>query len=264
MKFLKVSWLKKKIRGLALRIFNKIENNGNAVFTKNGEKHFINTILSEFKKRQNDVTIFDIGANVGNYSELLLEKSAKLNLNIKLHLFEPTEGCFGVLEKKFSKYSNVICNKTGLSDKKQNAIIYYDRDKSGLASLYKRNLKAYDLQLCKQENIRLDTAADYIEEKGLEHIDFVKIDVEGHEVAAFKGFADFLDSDFIDYLQFEYGGANLDSKTSLMEIYDLLEGKGFKIAKIMPSGLEIRSYKPFMENYQYANYVAISPRIINK
>jgi hypothetical protein len=120
------------------------------------------------------------------------------------------------------------------------------------------------MELDKQEKISLDTAANYIEKKGLKHIDFVKIDVEGHELSAFKGFAEFLNSDFIDFLQFEYGGANLDSKTSLMEIYQLLEERGFRIAKMMPKGLEIRTYKPFMENYQYANYVAISTEMLKK
>jgi len=38
----------------------------------------------------------------------------------------------------------------------------------------------------------------------------------------------------------------------------------FVIGKITPSGLELRSYQSFMENFQYSNYVAIFPRIMNE
>jgi len=41
----------------------------------------------------------------------------------------------------------------------------------------------------------------------------------------------------------------------------LLEKGGFKVAKIMPRGLDVRPYSPWMDNFQYANYVALSPRI---
>ena len=68
----------------------------------------------------------------------------------------------------------------------------------------------------------------------------------------------YMDSDFIDYIQFEYGGANLDSHTSLMEIYKFLNDRNFEIAKIMRDGLEIRKYQPYMDNFNYSNYVAIS------
>jgi hypothetical protein len=103
---------------------------------------------------------------------------------------------------------------------------------------------------------------EYIESKNIKHINFIKIDIEGHELRAFEGFGKYINGDFIDYIQFEYGGANLDSHTSLMEIYKFLESRGFLIAKVMRNGLEIRSYKPFMENFNYANYVAISKRVV--
>lgn len=88
------------------------------------------------------------------------------------------------------------------------------------------------------------------------------MDVEGHEKAVFEGMGDFLNPDFVDYVQFEYGGANLDSMTSLMNLYELFEFKGFVLAKIMPKGLQVRNYEPFLENFEYSNYVAISKKVI--
>lgn len=71
-----------------------------------------------------------------------------------------------------------------------------------------------------------------------------------------------IEEQHINFIQFEYGGANLDSHNSLMEIYEFLTDRGFKIAKIVPTGLAMREYKPFMENFQYSNYVAISKRVL--
>ena len=105
---------------------------------------------------------------------------------------------------------------------------------------------------------------EYIEEKNIEHIDFIKIDIEGHELKAFDGFDSCLNGDFVDYIQFEYGGENLDSHSSLMEIYKFFEKRGFSVVKIMPSGLELRKYSPFMDNFMYSNYVAVSNKVLER
>lgn len=204
--------------------------------------------------------MFDIGANVGEYSSMIEEKSK--NLDIELHLFEPTHSCFDVIINKFKDNAHVKLNNFGVSNDNSKAIIYYDKEQSGLASLYQRNLDRYNLELNQTENIKLKRLDEYIEKNNIEHIDFIKIDIEGHELKAFEGFGKYLNSDFIDCIQFEYGGANLDSHTSLMELYKLLTDNGFKVSKIKPKGLEVRDYQPYMENFNYANYVALSRKMI--
>ena len=142
-------------------------------------------------------------------------------------------------------------------------VIYYNTQGSGLASLYQRNLKRHNIaELNTKEEIKTKRLDEYIEENDIMHIDFMKVDVEGHEMAVFEGMGKYLDSDFIDYIQFEYGGANLDSMTSLMNFYELFETKGFKLAKVMPSGLQLRNHETFLENFVYSNYVAISEELI--
>lgn len=184
------------------------------------------------------------------------------NVPTDIHVFEPTVKCFEDLVNKFRTYGNFFVNKKGLSDTEEKCLIYYDREQSGLASLYRRDLRHYNIELSKSEQIETICAVDYIDQKQIPHIDYLKIDIEGHELKAPEGFGKYLSSDFIDYIQFEYGGANLDSHTSLMELYTFLEGREFKIAKVFSKGIEIRSYNPDMENFRYANYVAISNRLL--
>lgn len=203
--------------------------------------------------------MFDIGANVGEYSKMIKDKSS--GVDIDLHLFEPTKKCFETISEKFKNDNNINLNNFGASDEDAEASIYYDKETSGLASLYQRNLDGYNTQLNQSEEIVLKRMDEYIEEKNIEHIDFIEIDIEGHELKAFEGFGKYLNNDFVDYIQFEYGGANLDSHTSLMDIYKFLGDRGFKIAKIMKDGLEIRKYSPYMDNFIYSNYVAISNKV---
>jgi len=250
--------LRRKLRGLFLKLFNYIENNGNCNFDTNGENKFIEHIFIEFNKESKKKIIFDIGANIGEYTQMMNKKSIEMNVDICFYLFEPTKKCFNKISEKFTDNEKFTLNNFGVSNINDTAKIYYDKEESGLASLYQRNLDSYNIKLSHSEEIKLRRIDEYIKQEELQHIDFVKIDIEGHELKAFDGFGEYLNSDFIDYIQFEYGGANLDSHTSLMEIYDFLTKKGFVIAKVMKNGLEIRDYKPYMDNFSYANYVAIS------
>jgi hypothetical protein len=149
-----------------------------------------------------------------------------------------------------------------VSDGDDIAIIFYDKDESGLGSLYQRNLDSCDLELNKSEEIKLRRLDDYIEEKYMSHIGFIKINIEGHELKRFEGFRKYSNSHFIDYIQFEYGGDNIYFYSSLIYRYKLLNDRGFNIAKIMPNGLEFRDYIPYMDIFFYSNYVAISDKVL--
>lgn len=261
----KQSFLRKKLRSLMLRFFYHLENNNNTNFATNGERVFVENLFKYFKENvDSEIMIFDIGANIGGYTQMLLDNSAEIKGKVRIHLFEPTQSCMEVLDKKFSSSGQIILNKKAVSNRDGTSDIFYDQKQSGLASLHRRNLSAYSLEMSQSEvvdTIRLD---GYIKKSRIDHIHFLKIDVEGHELAVLEGLGSYLNRDFIDFIQFEYGGANLDSRTSLMDFYALFEKSRFKAAKIMPKGIDIRPYSPWMDNFQYANYVAISAKIIDR
>lgn len=246
----------RKIKSLCLKVFNYLENNGNSDFANNGEENLIREFLASYKNK--DLTIFDIGANVGLYTEKILENARQINCFPQIHAFEPTSSCWQQLKQKFGYEKSVKLNNFGISDSTGEAAIYYDQENSKLASLYQRDSKIYNFELSQQETIKLQKLEDYIKNNSIEHINLLKIDIEGHELSALRGLGYFLNPKFIDAIQFEYGGTNLDSRTSLMEIFGLLTSSGFSLYKIMPNYLERRKYEFRMENFQYANYIALS------
>lgn len=263
--FVKTNLFNKIVRAYSLKMLNKIENNGNCNFDTNGEKAFINRMFEYFSDHSyGEMTFFDIGANVGEYTKMLLDQCQNTNQTGSIHLFEPTSYCFNQLKGKYDNKKEIILNKKAVSATNGTTQIFYDQQGSGLASLYKRDLKVYNIELNLTETIETIRLDEYIDEHNIKHISFIKIDIEGHELEALRGMGKCLNSSFIDFIQFEYGGANLDSGTSLNKLFEILELSGFIIAKIMPKGLEIRQYQPFMENFFYSNYVAISNQIVRK
>jgi FkbM family methyltransferase len=261
--FYKLPIYQKFLRSISWEVFNYLENNNNVNIEDNGELTFIKNFLKiKSNKDRKKLVIFDVGANIGGYTDVIIKESNKLKLNIFIHLFEPQKSLYIILQEKYKNLNNIQVNSFGLSDEDTTTYIYYNEEGSGLASLYKRKLKHYKIDFNRSETILLKRADMYIQANEITHIDLIKIDVEGHELNVFFGFGEYLNGDFIDFIQFEYGGANLDSKTSLLDIYSYLEDRGFVIAKIYPQGLEIRDYKPFMENYCYSNYVAISKKVL--
>lgn len=252
--------IKNKARSFLFTLYNRLDNNNNADFHSNGEERFVNDYLSLL---QNPVTLFDVGGNVGGYSEILIDQCQRRRLDYSIHVFEPTKSCFFTLTSKFSSNPKIVLNNVGVSDATTIAEIYYDAEQSGFASLYQRDLSAVNVTLEKKESISLIRLDNYLSKQSIPKIDLLKIDIEGHELAAFRGLGEYLNSNTISAIQFEYGGANIDSKTTLREIYQILEQAGFVIGKIMKQGVEIRPYSSMMENYQYSNYVALSKTVLS-
>ena len=60
--------------------------------------------------------------------------------------------------------------------------MHYDRENSGLASLYDRQLDYFGIDYSKSETVQLFTPDNYCAENNIDHIDFLKMDVEGHEI----------------------------------------------------------------------------------
>ena len=74
---------------------------------------------------------------------------------------------------------------------------------------------------------------------------------------ALQGAIELINNKKIDYIQFEFGGTNIDSKTYFRDFYYLLNSN-YKIYRILKDGLfEISTYKETYEIFSAINYLAI-------
>jgi FkbM family methyltransferase len=255
--------VRRKLASLALALFSSLENNGDADFERNGERRFLDALFRYLRESgRAKLVLLDVGANVGAYTRLLLERASLLEGKVEVHAFEPAQESFESLRRGLSADGRVVLNRKAASNVNGTAPIFSDGSRSPLASLHRRDLAGLGLELGRTETVETIRLEDYLETRAIDHVDLLKLDIEGHELAAVEGLGSYLSGERLDFVQFEYGGTYLDAHVSLREIYGLFEGAGFAVAKVMRRGLDVRPYLPWMDNFQYANYVAISRKIV--
>ncbi len=201
-----------------------------------------------------NMTIIEVGAYIGEH---ILQYCRHKNLTI--HAFEPTPSTFKVLNQNLQPYQNqhkLYLNNIGLSNNIHKAEMYvYNEQLCGANSLY-----LYPSQIQKNPNyqtiqVQLDTLDNYMTKYGIEKIDFMKIDAEGHELAILQGCKDALQNGKISAIQFE--SSNIITKIIASEIFDLLTHYHFKFYRIAYFGL-VPLQKNTLLDYQQlgVNYVA--------
>lgn len=154
-------------------------------------------------------------------------------------------------------YSNVHLFNFGLGEKEESATLFFPKAGSGIASVYRRRLDHFGTRMDHAEEIKLTTLDSFCNENNIEYIDFLKLDVEGHELSVLRGGSDMIGSDSIARIQFEFGGCNIDSKTYFQDFYYLLS-KSYHIYRILKYGLyKINGYRETEEIFTTTNFLAV-------
>lgn len=200
------------------------------------------------------IIVFDVGANIGEFSSLISDVFS--DMNKKIYSFEPSQITFKKLSKNLKTLSNINVFNFGFGEKKSKSSLYSNTDASSLASVYKRKLDHFNIKMDKKEEILIRTIDDFCEEQKILKIHFLKIDAEGHEFKILEGANRMLDNGAIDYIQFEFGGCDIDSRTFFQDFYYLLSKK-YRIYRIVQDGLiPITQYKEAYEIFITMNYLA--------
>tara|TARA_B100000686_G_C16784286_1_gene974091 strand:+ start:1834 stop:2631 length:798 start_codon:yes stop_codon:yes gene_type:complete len=130
---------------------------------------------------------FDIGSNMGMFSEALLNERP----NCIIHLFEPVQKYYNISTKKFKKFKNfknLFINNMGLSNKSENKEIFIDTDKNTRNAGWNTYIKEETQKNMSKETTKLITLDSYCDKNKINKIDFIKIDTEGFEAYVLDGF----------------------------------------------------------------------------
>lgn len=213
--------------------------------------------IASFLPRQ-PITIFDIGANNGTWSLLLAQRLGRQENSF--FLFECAPYCFEDLEKRVLGIPNCKVIKVAVSDKNGQSMLHIPRVGSGLASMHMRedtSVMKHDYTTTKVQTQTLDTIASKLE---IDRINLLKMDIEGHELFALSGAKKLLARNSIDVVTFEFGSANVNSRTFFRDIWKLLKSYDFAIHRIIPGGgtIIINKYSDNLEYFRGAtNYIAV-------
>ncbi len=97
---------------------------------------------------------------------------------------------------------------------------------------------------------------EYVRAHSIGPVDWMKLDVEGHELAVLEGVGDGVAS--VGVIQFEFGGCNIDSRTFFQDFWYLFRHHGFRILRLAPRGaMEIEQYVEMHECFRTTNFVAV-------
>jgi len=208
-----------------------------------GEEWFVSRVLASTRPR----TCLDVGANVGDYSSLLLKETSA-----EVYAFEPARATYGELLKlnaRFSKRFHPI--NVALSDTVGEAQLYSHAAKSPTASL-----GAEIVPGAPSETVGVTTLDVFVHEQKLSGLDFIKVDVEGFEREVFAGMQETLTRERPRFIQFEFNVMQLRRGYTLLALTDLLPGYDFY--RLLPRGWMRIDPRSFSSNiFMFCNIVAM-------
>jgi FkbM family methyltransferase len=212
--------------------------------------------LTQFisKLGASNFVFLDIGANIGDYT--LWFKS--YNPNTPTYSFEPSRNTFLTLEKKLAPISNATALNFAFGEIDGTTSLYSDKTNSGLASLAKRDLDHINISFDLKERVRVRRIDDWSKESDLFDKNLIlKIDVEGFELSVLNGAGRLIESSIL-LVQFEYGGANLDSRTFFKDFWSFFLKYNFVLWCLTPSGAkEVKHYSESLESPINTTYYAV-------
>ncbi len=205
-------------------------------------------------KDSNNFILFDIGANIGNYSL----KVSTLFPGSTIYSFEPSKATFDLLKENTKLNLQINCVQTAFGEDTKQSELYSDQTGSGMASLYNRDLNAVGIKFNQSEVVNVQRLDDWVSNNGITP-DYIKIDVEGSELSVLKGGINTLRN--IKAVQFEFGGTAIDAKTFFKDYWDFFAQLNFNLYRYTPRGLlKIHTYSESEEIFEYMNYVAVPAR----
>ncbi|WP_411826368.1 FkbM family methyltransferase [Luteolibacter sp. AS25] len=216
-----------------------------------GEDHLITVTLKNAVQKNNPV-FFDVGANVGGYSEALKNSFPAAII----YAFEPHPKNFEALRLKALEH--VIINNSAVGEKPGELTLYdrADFDGSSHASLYSEVITDLHHQETTESQVAVITLDEFCEEHHITEIDYLKIDTEGNEFSVLKGATRLLVENRIRYIHLEFNEMNVASGVHFRDIRKLLSN--YDLYRLLPKGMVKVSESPlFSELYAFQNIVAI-------
>ena len=237
---------------------------GGGLIESSGEVWVLSEIVSKACQGIDSPVLFDVGANVGDYSLLLRDHLPVA----RIYAFEPAGSVYRELAARISKAGadrQIKPHHLGFSESEKLVELYSytveGQDASVLSSIDQRlPTQVLDVRTEHSELVQVQTIDGFCQTQGIDRIDFLKLDVEGHELSVLHGAQRMLEAGSISMIQFEFGPANIYSRTYFYDFWSLLSPM-YDIFRIVPRGIApVNYYGEHLEIFLTTNYLALKKR----
>jgi FkbM family methyltransferase len=229
------------------RQFEDAYDNVDLDMSTNGEAEVLRRLASA-----GFAVAFDVGAHTGSWTLAALREWPIAFI----HAFEVAHRTFQDLTANVGQAgveTRVALNAFGLGDARELATMYYFPGHPDLTCDRPRHT-GRDYTTFQAE---VGTGDDYVVARRISRIDFMKIDVEGAEYKVLRGLSETIANGAIQCIQFEYGAFSTQTRVLLGDYYTML-APYYWIGKIYPSYVEFTDYTWTMEDFRFANFLAVS------
>lgn len=199
---------------------------------------------------------FDVGANLGEWTAELAQVAGN-DVDWHVDLFEPISGSFRHVSQLFGDNPRIHCHQMAVSSHIGTAEMVVVGETSGT-----NHLSTTHDSSGRTVTVTLTTLEAQLAAQGIDQVDLIKVDTEGHDIEILRSIRPLLDRGAIGILQFEYNWRWLANKGSLYEVFQLINGTGYHLARIYPEGPAIfPEWNAEMDRYFEANYALIRPDV---
>ena len=194
---------------------------------------------------QPGMTLFDIGANIGLYALLFAKCAGPAG---QVHAFEPEPRNFRrlVTNLAINRFENVTANEMAVYSQSQPVTLNVYPD--ALHALHSLGRASDAVEPESRRTVQATSLDDYCKSRGIERIDYLKIDVEGAECDVLQGASSLLARQAVGTIQFE-------ALPQANDVFRLLQTHGFRCHPIGADGNLLPEASATREGY--ANYAAV-------
>jgi len=207
------------------------------------EKNLINFVINQLEN-VNDNLIIDVGARIGNWTNILIEHFPNSNFIC----FEPDIVAYEILLNQYKNKSNIKVFNYGIGDEDKKEEYNFVKNAPGHSSFVMR--PHFNVEQVEKREIDVFRIDNILNEK----ISYLKIDTEGYEYNVLKGASELLKNKKIEFIQFEYGGTFREIGVKLTDVIAFLNNYDYSVYEIIND--KPKAILSYVDDYQYNNFIA--------
>lgn len=208
------------------------------------------------------LVVFDVGARIGEWSRGIVDIVPVRGKGFEIHAFEPVPDSRTKIVETFSGQigrGDLRVNPVALSNTEGTFPMYVPHYTAGTSTLHPDSTVTYEKVL----QVTASTVELYCAANSINYIDLLKIDTEGNDLRVIQGAMELLKNGKIGVLQFEYNHRWIYSRTYLKDVFDLMQGLPYRIAKVVSNALEVYvEWNPELERFFETNFALVHQDLV--